>query len=71
MFNNQVFPSRGFLRLNQVLTLIPVSKSSWHNGVAEGRFPKPVHLGPRTSAYRVEDIMSLIEELSTGTKMKE
>jgi len=53
----------GFLRLPDVLSLIPVSKTSWYSGVAEGRFPKPIRLSSRTSAWRVEDIRRLIDEL--------
>jgi len=53
----------GFLRLPDVLSLIPVSKTSWYSGVAEGRFPKPIRLSSRTSAWRVEDIRQLIDEL--------
>jgi predicted DNA-binding transcriptional regulator AlpA len=40
---------------------IPVSKSTWWAGVKDGRFPKPVKLGTRISAWRVEDIRRLIE----------
>jgi hypothetical protein len=40
--------------------LIPVKKSCWWNGVASGRFPKPVKLGPRVTVWRVEDIRALI-----------
>ena len=35
-----------FLRLPQVLELIPISKSAWWQGCKEGRFPKPIKLGP-------------------------
>jgi predicted DNA-binding transcriptional regulator AlpA len=52
----------GFLRLPQVLKLIPVSKSTWWQGVKDGRFPKPVKLGARITAWRAEDIKLLIEE---------
>ncbi len=31
-----------FLRLPQVLELIPISKSAWWQGCKEGRFPKPI-----------------------------
>ncbi|HXD35423.1 MAG TPA: AlpA family phage regulatory protein, partial [Rhodanobacter sp.] len=34
---------------------------TWWNGVRSGRFPKPVKLGPRTTAWRVEDIRALID----------
>jgi len=53
----------GFIRLPDVLSLIPVSKASWYRGVAEGRYPKPIRLSPRTSAWRVKDIRQLIDEL--------
>ncbi|QBQ53828.1 helix-turn-helix transcriptional regulator [Nitrosococcus wardiae] len=64
-------PETGYLRLPQIIgnpkaeppipPLIPVSKSTWWAGVKEGRFPKPVKLGPRTTAWRVEDIRALIK----------
>jgi len=41
--------------------IIPVSRSTWFKGQAEGKYPQPVrHLGPRISAYRAEDIEKLI-----------
>lgn len=54
----------GFLRLPQVLSVYPVSKSTWWKGVAEGRYPKPVKLGERATAWRAEDILALIEATS-------
>ena len=45
-----------------VAGLIPVKRSTWWAGVKVGRFPKPVKLGPRTTAWRVEDIRALIEK---------
>jgi len=54
----------GFLRLHQILTIIPVSKSTWWAGVKTGRFPRPVKLGPRTTAWTMEDIAELAKRLS-------
>jgi len=57
----------GFLRLSSILAPmgpIPVGRSTWWEGVKSGRFPKPVKLGPRTTAWRVEDIRQLIERVS-------
>lgn len=54
----------GFLRLPQVLKLIPVSRSSWWAGCREGKFPAPVKLGVRTTAWRAEDIAALIRDFS-------
>lgn len=53
-------PETGFVRLPTVLAHIPVGKSTWWAGIKEGRFPKPVKLGERTTAWRVEDIRALI-----------
>jgi predicted DNA-binding transcriptional regulator AlpA len=55
---------RCLLRLRQVLALVPISASSWWAGVRAGRFPKPVKLGPRTTAWRASDILALIDSLS-------
>ena len=56
-------PATGFLRLSQVLALIPVGKSSWWRGCKSGRYPKPVKLGPRTTAWKAEDIAALVATL--------
>jgi prophage regulatory protein len=57
------FPEIGFVRLPEVLRHIPVSRSAWWAGIQEGRFPAPVKLGPRTTAWCAEDIRELIERL--------
>lgn len=59
-----------FLRLPQILgdrtahppipALIPVSRATWWAGIAAGRFPKPVKLGPRIAVWRRSDILALI-----------
>ena len=56
-------PSTGFLRLPQVLAIIPISKSVWWEGCKTGRFPKPVKLGPRTTVWKAEDIAALVARL--------
>ena len=60
-------PEYGFVRLAAILAPhgpIPVGRSTWWAGVKSGRFPKPVKLGPRTTAWRVEDIRDLIRRAS-------
>lgn len=65
-------PETGYLRLSQILgskskeipALIPVGKSTWWEGVRNGRFPKPIKLGRRITAWRVEDIRTLIAQQS-------
>ena len=71
---NTQIPATGFVRLPQIIGNhkadppipgpIPVSESTWWNGVKSGRFPAPVKLGPNITAWRVEDIKNLIKRLS-------
>lgn len=42
--------------------IIPVCRTTWWNGVKSGRFPKPIKLGPRVTAWRHSDVIRLIEE---------
>lgn len=56
-------PEVGFIRLREVLMVIPICKSSWWAGVKSGRFPKPVKLSPRCVGWRAEDIRVLIKRL--------
>ena len=59
------FPKTGFVRLSQILAPpgpIPVSNSTWWQGVKEGRFPQPQKLGPRTTVWKAEDVRALFEE---------
>jgi len=63
--------ANGLQRLRQIIgdrkatppipPLIPVSRSSWWEGVKCGRYPAPVKLGPRTTAWRAKDIRRLIQ----------
>ena len=57
-------PETGFVRLSQVLTVIPLGKTCWWEGVKSGRFPKPVKLSTRCIAWKAEDIRELILRLS-------
>ncbi|HEY3862533.1 MAG TPA: AlpA family phage regulatory protein [Verrucomicrobiae bacterium] len=61
---NDTIPETGFVRLPQVLAVIPVCKSSWWEGVKAGRFPKPVRLTARSVGWRAEDIRELIKQLA-------
>lgn len=72
---NQI-PETGYLRLPQIVgkpasgsapaipALFPVSKSTWWAGVRAGRYPKPVKLGERITAWKVEDIRALIDQVA-------
>lgn len=62
MADSDRLPETGFVRLRDVLRFFPVGKSTWWEGVREGRYPTPVKLAPRITAWRVEDLRALIEQ---------
>jgi predicted DNA-binding transcriptional regulator AlpA len=54
----------GYVRLSDILAPagpLPISKSTWWAGVKVGRYPAAVKLGPRITAWRIEDILALME----------
>lgn len=66
----QTLSNTGLLRIWHILgdskaeppipPMIPIGKSTWWAGVKSGKFPQPVKLGARTTAWRVEDIRNLV-----------
>ena len=61
--------SRRLYRINQVLGVIPMSKTTWWNGVRDGRFPKPLRNG-RMTFWKSEDIESFIDTLNPADLSK-
>jgi prophage regulatory protein len=53
-------PEIGLLRVKQILQLIPISRSSWWAGVKKGIYPQPFKLSSRTTVWRTQDIVALI-----------
>lgn len=77
-------PDTGYLRLHQIIgrparngrpaiaAIIPVSRSTWWGGVKTGRYPQPVRrLGRRITAWRVEDVLALIEPAEAAIRALE
>jgi predicted DNA-binding transcriptional regulator AlpA len=58
--NTSQLPDEGFVRLDGVLRVYPVSRSHWYEGVRSGRYPQPVKLSERITAWRASDIRKLI-----------
>lgn len=68
----QAIPETGFLRLKQILSVIPVSRSTWWNGVRSGRYPQPIRaLGERITVWRAEDIRALMAAVSAPVDRRE
>jgi prophage regulatory protein len=60
-------PETGFVRLAQVLEVIPIGRTCWWEGVKSGRYPKPVKVSARCTAWKAEDIHALIKQLGQKT----
>jgi hypothetical protein len=75
MVTNHQLAETGYIRLRQIIgdasanppipPIIPVSRSTWWEGVKTGRFPPAFKLGPAITAWRVEDIRALINQLAS------
>ena len=57
------------LRLPQILERIPISKSAWWQGCKDGKYPKPIKLGPRTTVWRASEIEALINRLGQDVEV--
>jgi len=66
--------AESYLRPEQILgnrkkgipPIIPVSKSTWYDGVKSGRFPKGYLLTERTRVWKTSEIMALLEAMEKG-----
>lgn len=59
--------SKRLLRLKDVLKLLPICKSSWWAGVKSGKYPASMKLGARTTVWKEQDVIALIDNLSATT----
>jgi prophage regulatory protein len=55
-------PNEGLIRLKDVLAILQISRSTFYAGIKARRYPPPLHISPRTSAWRRADIIALIEK---------
>ena len=53
-----------FIRLPEVLSRYPVSRSSWWRGISEGRYPKPYKLSANITAWLESDIENFLNDLA-------
>jgi prophage regulatory protein len=72
--SNQAF-ALGYLRVWQIVgdrkrgieAILPIGRSTLLAGVKSGKYPKPVKLSERTTAWRKADIMALLENMDSTT----
>lgn len=53
-----------YLRIQDVLRIIPIGKSTFYKRVKSGEYPKPYKIAERTVAWKYTDIEKLSKEIS-------
>jgi len=56
----------GFLRLPQILDLIPIAASTWWLWISQGKAPRGVKISPRVTVWSRKSISQFIEKFSQG-----
>jgi len=54
--------SRRFIRLRDLLQRIPISRSQIYKWIADGRFPKPLHMGGRSAFWLESEVDAWIKQ---------
>ena len=57
------------IRLHQIVGadgILPICRSTVYEWIASGKFPAPIKLGPRVSAWKVSDIESFIAKMEAA-----
>lgn len=57
---------KALLRLPRVLELVGVSRSYWWDGVKSGKFPAPVKISARCTAWTARSISELLDRLASN-----
>jgi prophage regulatory protein len=58
----QIKISKGqLLRLPEVLTILPISRTTFYEGIRLGIYPKPVRLGKRTVAWWSGELIEAVQ----------
>lgn len=58
------------LRLPEVLARTGLRRSTLYQQIADGQFPKPVHLGPRAVGWLEAEVSAWLEARVQGRKAK-
>ena len=54
-------PRQAIVRIPTILKVFPVSRSTWNNGVKDGRYPKAVKVSERGVGWRWGDILDMLD----------
>ena len=63
MFEKNAITGETLLRVDEVVCMLPIGKTSFLEGVKSGKFPQPLRLTPRRPVWKKTDIDSLLSAL--------
>lgn len=58
-------PEIGFIREADLRKIVPIGATTLWRWVREGKFPKPVKLSERVTAWRAEDVREWLSQQKT------
>lgn len=56
-----VLPREGFVRLKQILKVLPISHTQLWRMVKDGRFPAPIKLSPQVTVWEANAVRKYID----------
>lgn len=64
-------PSEGFVRINQVLKMFAISRSSLWRRIKAGQLPKPHKIGPKVNVWDVAELRATKDSITRGVGSNE
>jgi predicted DNA-binding transcriptional regulator AlpA len=66
VIDSPTLPDTGFVRLRTILSILPISRSTFYGWVADGRVSKPRKIGARISLWPASEIRELLASIEGG-----
>lgn len=60
-FWNFALPDTELVKCKDICRELCISRSTWYQGIKDGRFPRAIKLTSKTSAWKRDDIIALIQ----------
>ncbi len=61
-----ILPEEGYIRISDVIKVIPLGKSTIYAKIAKGEFPPPIKISSRVSAWPVDVIRQVIADFNSN-----
>ncbi len=66
--SDNLLETTAFLRVNQIVKILSISRSHWWQGVKEKKFPAGIKLSPKVVVWKTSDIRALIERACSASE---